>query len=783
MGGLKAGRYQRIKVSFFYKIFTSFLVLSLVILVCIFVMNRNYLNLFENEAKFNSVKILTTAANMIDNLLYEIIQSTDLLASDEDFTEMFYSDTGMSDQDYSRTIEAQNRLVKFNNSRQFIESSFIINWSKNLVISSKSNNSIDNYFTVDLQYNKYDKDFWRSLDLTGHYYKILSLDEITYPAGAAPRRVIPVVQMGMQNVRSKNLFIINIDEERFTQVLLNQRPSLNSIIYVIDGNGNKLIDTSDDKAFLPRDDPEFTRKIFEHENNTFNHKILGKEMLVIIHKSKFSMFKEFVYVACVPVNDLMSKVAYVERFALIFMIISISVAILLSYMMSRRIYSPIRFLITSFNKYNTAKNPLSLVRDEMEYLGSEINNIMSKNIDLETNISNVLPIVCEQYMLKMLNQSRFYPPDEAEAFLSQYGIKLNKYFVVAVMQMNFTEKFLSDFTKEEKTLILSGTLKVINHAFPEHYQVYLLTMGKDRVCIVISLPESQNEQVILQSIKDFYSLFKEDAQYLQILIGIGNFHEELDGLHQSYQEALKALSSLSYVSEEKIKIYRQQEFQKQYSYSIDEENKIVNFLIGGYREELDALVRDIINRNSLRNISNESIKELYMQLFNTGLRVLEKRGLEVKEIMHDKFKDISTEQNHLTEQELISYVLELYENIVKIGVKPSSWKVDVQEIAKYIDNHYMEDIYLEQLADKFSVSLQYISKLLKEYWGMTFQEYIARQRIEKAKIQLLDTDKTVNEIAAECGYNNHVSFIRVFKKLEGVSPTQFRRVQAKNENM
>jgi YesN/AraC family two-component response regulator len=78
------------------------------------------------------------------------------------------------------------------------------------------------------------------------------------------------------------------------------------------------------------------------------------------------------------------------------------------------------------------------------------------------------------------------------------------------------------------------------------------------------------------------------------------------------------------------------------------------------------------------------------------------------------------------------------------------------------------------IAEKFNITPQYLSSLFKEKTGQNLSDYITHLRIEKAKLLLTQTNYSVNEIALKVGYIYPNSFINVFKKKVGLSPTKYR---------
>jgi two-component system response regulator YesN len=98
----------------------------------------------------------------------------------------------------------------------------------------------------------------------------------------------------------------------------------------------------------------------------------------------------------------------------------------------------------------------------------------------------------------------------------------------------------------------------------------------------------------------------------------------------------------------------------------------------------------------------------------------------------------------------------------------------VLKAKEFIDSNYKDDISLNEISKYVSVSPQYFSTIFKEELGMNFVEYLRGKRVDVAK-ELLKTKKySVKEICYEVGYNDPNYFSRLFKKIVGVSPTEYK---------
>ncbi len=98
----------------------------------------------------------------------------------------------------------------------------------------------------------------------------------------------------------------------------------------------------------------------------------------------------------------------------------------------------------------------------------------------------------------------------------------------------------------------------------------------------------------------------------------------------------------------------------------------------------------------------------------------------------------------------------------------------IAKAKRFIEEHHTEDLSLGQVAQVVHTSIFYFCKLFKKVTGINFTEYVSRTRAEKAKNLLLNPNLRVSEIAYEVGFQSLTHFNRVFKKIVGESPTEYR---------
>lgn len=99
----------------------------------------------------------------------------------------------------------------------------------------------------------------------------------------------------------------------------------------------------------------------------------------------------------------------------------------------------------------------------------------------------------------------------------------------------------------------------------------------------------------------------------------------------------------------------------------------------------------------------------------------------------------------------------------------------VENTVTYIDQNYQDDVTLDDLAKYSQVSRQHLCRVFKQRMHMRPMEYMAYRRIAQAKLLLIHEDITIAQVAKKVGFSGNTYFGMVFKKLEGITPAEFRR--------
>ena len=99
----------------------------------------------------------------------------------------------------------------------------------------------------------------------------------------------------------------------------------------------------------------------------------------------------------------------------------------------------------------------------------------------------------------------------------------------------------------------------------------------------------------------------------------------------------------------------------------------------------------------------------------------------------------------------------------------------IRDMTDYLNQHLDEEISLKILGDVFYLTPNYISRIFRDELGVNYLAYLTHLRIERARNLLLTTDMAIADVSEAAGFHDYRSFTKVFKRYEGVPPTQFRK--------
>ena len=132
------------------------------------------------------------------------------------------------------------------------------------------------------------------------------------------------------------------------------------------------------------------------------------------------------------------------------------------------------------------------------------------------------------------------------------------------------------------------------------------------------------------------------------------------------------------------------------------------------------------------------------------------------------------ENNPTFPRRTLELMLELIFIELKVAREDSGPGALAGEIAEWIRINSDRRITVSEISERFKYNPDYLSRLMKARFGVPLEKYIKQRRVDYVKKTLLSTEKNINEVALQCGFENYQAFLKFFTYHEGISPGEYR---------
>jgi len=460
----------------------------------------------------------------------------------------------------------------------------------------------------------------------------------------------------------------------------------------------------------------------------------------------------------------------------------------------RKRSSRTKFIIVSaYNFFDYAKRALKYgIEDYLlkpvtneEYItviGNVIKNIKNEreisreNLEIKEKFKSMLPILeMEVAVAIMLGDIK-----KIKQYTSLMNIDINSGFI-AIGVIN-EKSFISD-NEITKNLTVNKIQEYIKGVMTEFKPCFISNFVSNKMIFVF--PCNTEDRVYETKKYICEKLYKiknsiENSFKVKMHFGIGDTYSSLHEIKNSYNQALTIVNNINsfgidIVDYGDIKV----EVINKFEYPYDMEKQIIEKVRLGITEEAIKAFIKIFDYTSERLEGNvKKVKFELLALYFALSRMiyeLDKEDEELKDFILSKeaYYDANTLQEiyYIFEKDIRTISGKFREERNNISKRTLSYAI------QYINENYMKDIKLEDVARQVHVSPNYFSRIFKTEYKQSFVEYLTRIRIEAAKKMILKADKSISDICWDVGYNDPNYFTKVFKKVTGQTPSEYREAK------
>jgi len=367
-------------------------------------------------------------------------------------------------------------------------------------------------------------------------------------------------------------------------------------------------------------------------------------------------------------------------------------------------------------------------------------------------------------------------PDHKPAYWPDEWELMSPYYM-GLVNLDDREQAENIWSSEEKRLWYFAVGNVLNEllplrgcftVFPYHQGEWLFIMQNSDVQEMRSIAEE-----IITTVKQ--------CTNLSVSVGISRQFEHISTLQESYESCRNALCRRFTLGREVVCVDEETGTEspnmRQLVYPMQREKALADALRtldrAAFDEELSALMEEL----KAKQPSKTEVTPILIQI-----AIVLHRQLESFHVLGNAQPEPLLKQLTIvsTLEEMIEALRSTFHEWMKMAASAdgqASGRVFVQKAIDYVHHHYHRDLGIDEVAEAAGVSCSYFCVLFKQQTGSTFLDYLTRYRIDKACSILRNSDVKVFQIAPLVGYQDPKYFTQVFKKVVGMTPSEYRSSQ------
>lgn len=745
---------------------TSYIVLLVIpIIVSLIVYNRT-VAVVKEEVVRNNMLLLEQAKGILDRRMSEIDSIVQQVASDPNITSFQYLTEPFEGGNTFKTWYTAKHLYDYSTSNNFILEYFVLYQNSGIVLGHQNVYKTDEFFTQVFRYADMDPADMELLFLgANHRNEVLPAKDTFYRDRSVP--VVSYVQpLGSLNSPSAAILVL-IDSREMAKLLEGFDISSGGTAFILDGQGRTIASVASgiDSSQLQHG---FTGMQGEIEPSPDTG-----GMLITYAKLES---KDWYFAIAQSPDIVFHKVNKIRTIIVGLSVLLFSVLVLyclFAYHRSRPIRKLLlRIMERSEPEAQGAFKPYALIERNYSRLEDDRQR-------LQQSIQEQMPIIRNSFLQRLL-KGDFSTESELLALRHHSGTPLNgaNYAAVVIRLQSYDGELTSDLLQELeiRKIMVKDVLEL-----PAYADCVWHDAEQDMMNVIVPLHDRDagESRKQLESLLGVLQEHLHKKHFISPVFAIGGIYPTLSEVSRSYVEARRALAwGQREIGLKMVWFDRLPQEKSFYYYPPDTELRLIHLTKLGAMEEADALLEQIHRTNKEMNLSSDMIKFLHYEMWGTLAKIAQDADLEVA----DGLLALRFSEHNARDMELENLLKELRETYTLIG-KAIHMRKDnqrsglIEQIVAYIDSNFKrQDFSLSELADRFNMSDSYLSQFFKEQIGINYFDYVESARMKCAKDMLVHTETPINEIAAQIGYGLSSTFCRAFKRINGVSASNFRRL-------
>ncbi len=567
--------------------------------------------------------------------------------------------------------------------------------------------------------------------------------------------------------RAGGALVIQINEREFRNLLKEVEGLHQGTLYILNRDKDMLIGPKNDE----RVDAYRSRLVGERGN--FLYDADGEELNVSYVTSAEN---GWTLLSVFPKQIVLDQVNTVKSWSLTTVMACIFFGVLMCVYLTRRHYSPIKHLVRMdvHGRTDVGRGR----RNELQFIGDTMQASFGKQDELQQKLTSQMPMMRASFLMRLIHGLVDIQSMSA-ADLEMLDIRFDfPVFAVALLDIEQGSAFMKEDTEREWMLLLFILINVSGELLGR--SAYVFETAKNRVVILFCLPDysADSENDVHTRLTNLATVIKERFK-TGLTIGVSGRHEGMEKIAQCYDEATIAISYKLIEGSEEILYYDKGRLASggAYRFPTELEVQLAIYVRNGDWHNTERLLDSLYEMNfGQSGITPNMGRWFFLDLYSTLLKLMHTNKQDEGRILPDDSDPAMWMAEPVTAEQMLERLKATYRCICLAAQKGKSDHCEqlYRRITAFIEEHYADNSFgLSMIAEHLDMSSVYISGFFKKHGGVNLTDYIIRTRIEHAK-RLLGEALTVQEIALKVGYTSNIVLTKVFKKIEGVTPGQYR---------
>ncbi|GGD72468.1 AraC family transcriptional regulator [Paenibacillus nasutitermitis] len=590
-----------------------------------------------------------------------------------------------------------------------------------------------------------------------------------------------LVSVPLRNQKKIGTLLINLKEDVLYNAVVNTNNRKLGNVAILNKDGDVL--SYKDKSLLLT---PFVRadiaKIKEQKEGYFVQEISGQKMFVSFLKSPFN---NWIYITTNSYNELFQRSYEVIIMTLIISGIGLVVGLLLIIIISRRHYRPVRDMVQALTAQ--MENPFPQKnQDEFSFISASIDRMQLENETFKSKFQGQ-EIVLRDHLLLNLLSGKLIDDQETLNQLTYFNLDLDTdNFLVMSMRVHFVELILPPIDEKLRHLIYFRIRTICEEVVGSDSKIAYVSGFHKHDVLILNTKNWDTSTPVIASAKQLAFQIKhklaEELDHVAVTFGIGGHYKHLTDIHLSYNESMEVLLLERIAGVGSIlSIYDLDVNHTNRSLFIicqQQVDKLIGELKSGHTDKAVGTKNQMLNQVQHDNQFGIYFKNVILfHLLNALVTVRMELAASTEEEQDEKENNWHHEFAKLQNFEQISALFDrLMMDIARNMESRRHYKNSevMMKLAQYVREHYREPLSLQMISDMVFMNSHYVSKLFKNTTGTTFIDFLTDIRYREASRLLKETDHTMNDIAEMTGFGNKQNLNRTFKKMTGLTPTEYR---------